>query len=192
MPHSSACNRLALGLTALALIAGILRPADAAGGKQRAQPRAATLGVTSMKVWSPDFQNGQAIPAKFTCDGENVSPALAWSEVPAAAKSLALVIEDPDAPSGMWVHWIVTDLPPQCRELPSGGPVPKGAVQVANDFRRPEYGGPCPPSGTHRYFFRLYALDTPKLAGVTRQNYAAEFKRHALASAETLGVYRRQ
>lgn len=149
-------------------------------------------GGTPMKIWSPEFQDGQPIPARFTCDGEDLSPALAWSEVPASAKSLALVVDDPDAPAGTWVHWVVVNLPPGCEGLPEGGPLPSGAREVTNDFGRPKYGGPCPPGGTHRYYFKLYALDVPALTGLTRQTFAAELDRHAVAKAQTLGTYRRR
>lgn len=145
-----------------------------------------------MKISSPDFAQGQPIPARFTCDGEDVSPALNWSGIPSQAKSLALVCDDPDAPMGTWVHWVVINLPVQTPGLPAGGPLPKGAVQVRNDFRKPDYGGPCPPNGTHRYFFKLYALGTDRLEGLTRSNFAAEIERHALAKAELMGTYRRQ
>jgi Raf kinase inhibitor-like YbhB/YbcL family protein len=145
-----------------------------------------------MKVWSPDFKEGGPIPARFTCDGEGLSPALAWSGVPDEAKSLALVVDDPDAPAGTWVHWVVVNLPPRTPGLAAGGPLPEGAREVPNDFGRPAYGGPCPPSGTHRYFFKLYALDASELTGLTRRTFDAEIARHARAQAQTMGTYRRQ
>lgn len=145
-----------------------------------------------MQIRSPEFQNGQPIPARFTCDGEDLSPALAWSGVPASAKSLALVVDDPDAPAGTWVHWVVVNLPPGTEGLAEGGPLPAGALEVTTDFGRPGYGGPCPPGGTHRYQFKLYALDVPALSGLTRGTFAAELDRHTVAQAQIMGTYRRQ
>jgi Raf kinase inhibitor-like YbhB/YbcL family protein len=149
-------------------------------------------GGTTMKIWSPDFEEGGPIPARFTCDGEDVAPALKWSGVPSEAKSLALVVDDPDAPSGTWVHWVVVNLPPRTTGLDAGAPLPAGALEVPNDFGRPAYGGPCPPGGTHRYYFKLYALDVPALTGLTRKTFAAEIGRHARAEAQTMGTYRRR
>ena len=118
---------------------------------------------------SDAFTQGGAIPSACTCDGENYSPALAWTAPPAGTKSLALIVDDPDAPMGRWVHWVVSHLPPTARALPAAFPDdaerPDGTRQGRTDFGRPGYGGPCPPSGTHRYHFTLYALDaTPPLA----------------------------
>lgn len=108
------------------------------------------------------FKEGGAIPPRYTCIGEDHSPALAWSGIPGAAKSLALIVDDPDAPRG-WIHWVVYNLPPDTsglpEKVPEGERLRNGAVQGRNDFHRHGYGGPCPPSGTHRYRFRLYALD---------------------------------
>ncbi|NTV52747.1 MAG: YbhB/YbcL family Raf kinase inhibitor-like protein [Candidatus Firestonebacteria bacterium] len=144
-----------------------------------------------MQISSADFKSGELLPARLTCDGQNLSPALQWSGVPPAAESLALVCEDPDAPAGMFVHWIVVNLPPASVGIPASGPLPAGAVGVANDFGTTAYGGPCPPRGVHRYFFRLYALDVPSLPTVTRRTLAAELKKHALAQAEIMGRYGR-
>ena len=147
--------------------------------------------VSSMKISSPDFKPGERLPARFTCDGENVSPGLLWSGVPPRAESVALVCEDPDAPGGTFVHWIVVNMPPAATGIPAAGPLPAGAVCVANDFGTTAYGGPCPPSGVHRYFFRLYALDVASLPVVTRRSLAAELKKHALDQAEIMGRYAR-
>ncbi len=145
-----------------------------------------------MLLTSTDFKPGQFIPMLFTCDGENISPALEWQGVPKEARSLALICDDPDAPMGTWVHWIIINIAPATTGLTAGGPLPKDAVEIKNDFGRTSYGGPCPPSGVHRYFFKLYALDVPRLAGVTTRNCEDIFKQHSLARAELMGKYQRK
>lgn len=145
-----------------------------------------------MELSSPAFKDGEMIPRKFTCDGENISPALAWSGVPEDAASVALLVEDPDAPRGTFTHWIYHEIPATQNELPEGG-LP-GARQGQNDFRRPGYGGPCPPPGAaHRYVFRLYALDVhPALdPGAGRQDFLNAIQGHILAQAELTGRYAR-
>jgi Raf kinase inhibitor-like YbhB/YbcL family protein len=144
-----------------------------------------------MRLWSDEFKEGGAIPKLFTCDDRDVSPHLAWDGVPAEAKSLALIVDDPDCPSGIWVHWLVCDIPTGTRSMARGA-VPAGARQVANDFGAPRYGGPCPPSGTHRYYHRLYALDVPRLEGATdKRSFYQLVERHKLADATLMGTYRR-
>ena len=144
-----------------------------------------------MRLWSNDFAHEGTIPRLFTCDDKDVSPHLAWDGVPPTAKSLALIVDDPDAPAGTWAHWLVCDIPPTVREIPRGA-VPAGATQVRNDFGRPSYGGPCPPSGTHRYFHRLFALDVPRLEGASdRRSLYALVERHKLAEAVLMGRYKR-
>ena len=122
-----------------------------------AEQTSARMGI--MEIKSPAFSEGQAIPSKYTCDGKDVSPPITWSETPRGTKSLALIADDPDAPMGTWVHWVIYNLPPGTRqlpeELPTDGRLPDGTIQGKTDFGRAGYGGPCPPSGTHRYFFRL-------------------------------------
>ena len=136
----------------------------ASGGLQAAD-NPVSQGGTSMTitVTSTAFQHGGMIPSQHTCDGANRSPALAWSGVPAEAKSIALIVDDPDAPRGDWVHWVLYDLPADAKGLPESVPQDKllagGGTHGQNDFGRPGYGGPCPPSGTHRYYFKVYALD---------------------------------
>src|ERR1700730_16873973 len=112
-----------------------------------------------MKITSPAFQEGGNIPQKFTCDGANVNPALRLEGITADAKSLVLIVDDPDAPGGSFTHWLIWNIDPKASEI-SEGSAPKGA-QGKNDFGKSGYGGPCPPSGTHRYFFKLFALDQP-------------------------------
>ncbi len=152
----------------------------------------------SLKLTTNAFAPGGDIPAKYTCSASDVSPALALSGAPAATKSLALIVDDPDAPAGTWTHWILYDLPPQTTEVPEAVPkdeqLPSGARQGRNDFRRIGYGGPCPPPGKpHRYFFKLYALDTSlKLKpGATKKEVESAMQGHILAQAELMGKFKR-
>ena len=152
----------------------------------------------TLTLTSSAFADGQPIPRKYTCEGEDVSPPLAWSGVPAQAKSLALIVDDPDAPDPeaprmTWVHWVVVDVPSGTSGLAegaSGGGLPAGAIVGTNDWKRQSYGGPCPPIGRHRYFHKLYALDT--LLDL-RQPTKAEVERamagHVLAEAVLMGTY---
>lgn len=145
-----------------------------------------------MKLISHDFKEGEMIPSKYTCDSEDVSPHLVWDEVPAGTKSLALIVDDPDAPMGTWVHWLVSNIPPSVREIPRGG-LPPNAIQVPNDFGRPNYGGPCPPGGTHRYFFKLYALNTETLPGARdKKSFYKAVEKHKIGSAVLMGKYSRK
>jgi Raf kinase inhibitor-like YbhB/YbcL family protein len=155
---------------------------------------AAQKGVFRMEtvtISSPAFTHGEAIPARYTCDGADVSPPLTIGTTPPEARSLALIMDDPDAPMGTWVHWVVWNIPAHTREIPEDG-LPLGASQGRNDWRRSGYGGPCPPSGTHRYFFRLYALDTPlQLApSTTKADLERAMQGHILARGELMGTYR--
>jgi len=146
-----------------------------------------------MKLQSPAFSHNQMIPAKFTCDGENVSPPLTISEVPAQTQSLVLIVDDPDAPGRTFVHWTVWNIDPATREIPEGTS-PEGAVEGLTDFGTTGYGGPCPPSGTHRYFFKLYAVDTRLAvpASAVKSELEAVISSHATAQAELIGLYSRQ
>jgi Raf kinase inhibitor-like YbhB/YbcL family protein len=152
----------------------------------------------AFELTSPAFKAGDTIPKKHTCDGEDVSPPLAWSEPPAGTRSFALVCDDPDAPVGTWVHWVLYGLPAGARSLPEGvKPLPTledGTQQGTNDFRKTGYGGPCPPHGAaHRYFFRLHALDTrPSLAsGATKAALLKAIEGHVVGQAELMGRYGR-
>ncbi len=124
-----------------------------------------TVGISrSINITSAAFENNAMIPSQYTCDGQNTSPPLSWTGVPAGAKSLAMTLEDPDAPSGLFVHWVIFNMPPSLTGLPAAVPndakLPDGTIQGLNGAGKPGYTGPCPPSGVHRYFFRVYALDT--------------------------------
>jgi Raf kinase inhibitor-like YbhB/YbcL family protein len=155
-----------------------------------------------MNLISSAFQPGGSIPSRFTCDGGNVSPPLAWSGVPGPAKSLALVVTDPDAPDPKapkmtWVHWILYDLPAESKGLREAVPpkgLPAGAFEGSNDWGKTGYGGPCPPIGRHRYVFTLYALDAglPDLRGPSRAALEKAMDGHVLQKAELIGTYQRQ
>lgn len=147
-------------------------------------------GGGNMKLTSPEFENNKFIPKKFTCEGEDVNPALIIENIPKETKSLALIVDDPDAPMGTWVHWVVYDIQPVSRIDENSIPGRQGL----NDFRRKNYGGPCPPSGTHRYFFKVHALD--KMLGLGEAAGKAELENamdgHILDKAELIGLYKRK
>jgi Raf kinase inhibitor-like YbhB/YbcL family protein len=151
-------------------------------------------GVPVMQVSSTAFKEGEAIPEAHAYENKNLSPPLKWADVPAGAKSLAVICDDPDAPRGTWVHWVLFNIPPETRELPAA-PAGKvdvpGAVQGKNDFKKLGYGGPAPPSGTHRYYFKLYALD--KLLdlkeGVTKDEVVKAMKDHIVAQGQLMGKF---
>lgn len=146
----------------------------------------------ALRLTSNSFANGETIPRRYTCDDADVSPHLAWSELPAGVASLALIADDPDAPAGTWVHWVLYNLPPDLSELPEG--VKGVGVQGKNDFGRLGYGGPCPPRGkAHRYFFKLYALDNmlDLKEGATKARLLQAMEGHILAQGEWMGRYGR-
>jgi len=156
-------------------------------------PAIDTSGAVKFKLSSPAFAEGGSIPQKYTCQGDNVSPELNWSEAPAGAKSFALIMDDPDAPGGTFTHWVLFDLPAETRQLAEGA-CPIG-VGGGNSLSQTGYMGPCPPSGSHRYYFRLYALDVPTLnlkAGAARSEVEAALKNHIIGTAETMGRYEKQ
>lgn len=149
--------------------------------------------MTEMKLTSPAFTHTKAIPAKFSCDGDDINPPLAIEGVPREAKSLALVMDDPDAPAGVWVHWLFWNINPATKQIGQGS-VPPEAQQGVNSWERRNYGGPCPPSGTHRYVFRLYALkeqlNLP--ASATRKDLDRAMQGKIVAQTELLGLYSRK
>ncbi len=154
----------------------------------------------ALAVTSTAFRQGGEIPAAHTCEGKDTSPPLAWSGVPAGAKSLALVVDDPDAPDPKaprmtWVHWVLHDLPPSTTGLAEAvKQLPPGTREGVNDWKRTGYGGPCPPIGRHRYFFKLYALDAVlgDLGTPTKAKLEAAMKGHVLAQAELMGTYQKR
>ncbi len=145
-----------------------------------------------MKIKSNDFEHNKMLDAKFTCQGQDISPQLIFENVPEGTKSLALSVVDPDAPGGGFIHWLVYNIPVGIKEIHQGGPPPSGSTEVINDFGKREYGGPCPPSGTHRYFFTVYALDADNLHGLSKSNFTNEIKQHTIETAEIIGLYNKK
>lgn len=171
-------------IAALLLVLTVMYATTAAGkGGRKMEP---------LTVSSPAFELGGVIPLRYTCDGNNVNPPLAIGKAPSGARSMALIMDDPDAPAGDWVHWVVWNIPVQTREIPENS-VPPNASQGRNSWNRNNYGGPCPPSGTHRYFFRLFALDTPLQLGSSSSKADLEraMQGHILAKGEMMGTCRR-
>lgn len=150
-----------------------------------------------MKLVSPAFDSHGEIPRRHSCEGEDIAPALQWSGLPEDTRSLALIVDDPDAPDPAapqrtWVHWVLYDIPPAAAGLPEGGrPLPGGTREGRNDWHRTGWGGPCPPIGRHRYFFKLYALDAalPDLGQATQHGLERAMRGHMLAQAELVGTY---
>lgn len=159
-------------------------------------------GTMSLTLTSADFEAGQLIPSVHTCEGSDSSPALSWSGLPPATKSLALIVDDPDAPDPAapqrtWVHWVLYNIPATASGLAQGvrqHELPIGTLEGSNDWRRTGYGGPCPPIGKHRYFFKLYALDTvlPDLGKPSKGNLEKAMQGHIVAKAELVGLYQKR
>lgn len=190
--------RWVAGLAAMGAAAGLLL---ACGANPSAVQSAGMEKGTEMNFTldSPQWESGGDIPSQFTCDGDNISPSLHWDAPPAGTESLSLVLEDPDAPGGTFIHWVLYDLPAGSRELPENvpqqGDLASGARQGRNSFGKIGYGGPCPPAGrAHRYYFRLYALDrkTGLGSGASRGDLDRAMRGHILAQAEYMGRYKRQ
>jgi hypothetical protein len=150
-----------------------------------------------VKITSTAFQEGGMIPKQYTCDGQDISPPLAWDSVPPSAKTVALIADDPDAPGKTWVHWVVFDLPASAKGLPENVAAQEtlagGGKQGTNDFRKVGYGGPCPPSGTHRYYFKVYVLDTDLGldSKTTKDRLLKAMEGHIIAQGQLLGRYQR-
>jgi Raf kinase inhibitor-like YbhB/YbcL family protein len=151
----------------------------------------------AIKVTSTAFKDGEIIPKQYTCDGNDISPPLTWSGAPQETKSIALICDDPDAPMGTWVHWVLFNLPPASNALPaevsSARVLDNGAKHGKNDFRRFGYGGPCPPGGTHRYYFKVYALDSvlDLDPGITKADLVKAMQGHIIAEGQLMGRYKR-
>jgi len=188
MRHRSSFNRLPL--VGVGILAGLFTTTGS--------PGTMTEGAAAFTLTSPAFTEGTGIPPAYTCEGQDVSLPLAWTDPPSGTNSFALISDDPDAPAGTWVHWVAYNLPPALRQLPEAFPtdaqLPDGTRQGRTDFGRTGYGGPCPPSGTHRYFFKLYALDTLLILapGATVPQLEAAMTGHVLAAARLMGTYRRK
>ena len=179
---------LALALATLALLGCAKAPQPAAMQKE---------DKMGFKLTSTAFKEGQPIPRQHTCDGVDVSPALEWSGAPPSAKTFALICDDPDAPSGTWVHWVLYNLPGDriglVENVPTTEKVPGDGLQGTNDFQKIGYGGPCPPSGTHHYFFKLYALDgeLSLKGGATKAEVLKAMEGQIVAQTQLMGTYRR-
>lgn len=151
--------------------------------------------ASAFEIKSPAFENNGTIPKQYTCDGINISPPLIWNNIPEGVKSLALISDDPDAPAGTWTHWIIFNMPPASKGLQEGVlPIQDMAhetKQGINDFKKIGYGGPCPPDRTHRYFFKLYALDTKLTlqSSITKKQLETAIKGHVVSQAELVGKY---
>ena len=172
------------------LISGLLLPVQAEANPPEAR----------MQISSSSFTAQGSIPAKYTCEGSDTSPPLAWSGLPATAKSLALIVDDPDAPDPKapkmtWVHWVLYNLPAQAPGIAEGGSraLPPATKEGLNDWKRTGYGGPCPPIGRHRYFFKLYALDTvlPDLGKPSKADLLKAMEGHVVGNAELIGTYQK-
>jgi Raf kinase inhibitor-like YbhB/YbcL family protein len=148
--------------------------------------------MAGFKITTAAFDHEGNIPSRYTCDGIDINPPLKIDHIPSSAKSMALIVDDPDAPSKTWVHWVAWNIDPKITEIKENS-VPIGAVQGLNDFRKHNYGGPCPPSGTHRYYFKIYALDTMLDLGNNAEKPDLEkaMKGHIIGQAELMGRYKR-
>jgi Raf kinase inhibitor-like YbhB/YbcL family protein len=184
---------------ALALVPWVVLGCSAPDDGRHANDPSPEPGEHAMRLESPAFGPNEAMDSRFTCEGDDVSPPLAWSGVPEGTKSLALVIDDPDAPDPahpkrVWVHWVVLDIPPTVTALAEGAStaLPTGARTGTNDWGKTAYGGPCPPIGRHRYFHKLYALDTVLgLQAPTKAALEAAMQGHVLARAQLVGTYQK-
>jgi len=141
-----------------------------------------------MKLMSDDFKDNELLDAKFSYRKKNISPHLKWEDPPSNTKSFAVSCNDPDAPGGDWIHWLVVNIPGNINEIPQGGPVP--GIELKNDFGQVGYGGPAPPSGTHRYAFRIFALNIEKLESINKGSFMQKVKEHTIDSAQIIGLYK--
>lgn len=190
--------RFVLGLCCVLLAPILLLPVVSCGNPVPGSAQGEDSAQSSFRIESAAFKEEAFIPARFTCQGENVSPPLAWTGPPSGVRSFALMVEDPDAPAGTWTHWVVYNLPAQARAMevdtPKQGELPNGGLQGMTSFGSVGYGGPCPPPGkAHRYFFRLYALDTVLnlQAGAAKADVLAAMKGHILGEAQLMGRFKR-
>ncbi len=183
--------KAAFALALLLLAGGCAQPAS----ERPAVPAEAEASPMKLKV--DNFNPGDSIPSMYTCDGSDERPDFSWSEAPEGTKSFAVSVIDYDVPKraradGIWVHWLVKDIPAGVSEIRGTAALPAGAEEVANDFGRPGWGGPCPPDKRHDYYFRVYALKVEKLEGVTKENFHGKAKENALAIAEVVANYERK
>ncbi len=193
-------SHIALSMIVIVALSGFLMAGVPAGSEvqNKVEPPKQGGKIMTLSITSKAFTEGGMIPMKYTCDGEDVSPPLAISGVPEKTKSLALISDDPDAPRGTWVHWVLYNLPTGTSELPEKMATKEilesGARHGFTDFGSFGYGGPCPPGGTHRYFFKIYALDVVlNLSGkITKKDLVAAMQGHILAEGQLMGKYKRK
>ncbi len=191
--------RISTPLVLLTFLCLLMGTTGGVYAKEDGASKAAISGASkaAISVASTAFKDGGMIPRDYSCDGRDVSPPLSWAGVPEGAKSLALLCEDPDAPAGIWVHWVMFNIPATANGLPMGVHPDKtlkdGAKQGINSFNKIGYGGPCPPRGTHRYYFRIYALDIElsRKPGLTRSQLQKAMKGHILGQGQLMGRYKR-
>jgi Raf kinase inhibitor-like YbhB/YbcL family protein len=202
MYDSGACHvflspgKLDVGLWCGLLV--LLVPAVSCGSSAHAPAQGSGPSPSGFRIESAAFKEGASIPVRFTCEGEDISPALSWSGAPAGTRSFALIVDDPDAPAGVWTHWVVYNLPAQTNAMDENQPkqarLPNGGLQGLSSFGHVGYGGPCPPPGpAHRYFFRVYALDAVLSLepGASKQQVLAAMKGHILGHAQLMGRFKR-
>ena len=200
--HAFSTSRLrwefGLALCGVVLIPLLVAPAISFGSPPSPSAQTRDSSPAGFRITSAAFHEGASIPVRFTCKSEDVSPPLAWTAPPHGTRSLALIVEDPDAPGGIWTHWLVFNLPAQVQALSENEPkqaqLPGGGIQGRNSFGNIGYGGPCPPAGpAHRYLFRLYALDSmlSLKAGASRQEVLAAIKGHVLGHTQLMGRFKR-
>lgn len=189
--HTSVVGQIALLLTMLS----VLSMALACGPEE---PMIVKEGEMEISLSSTAFKDGERIPAKYTCEGQDISPPLEWGEPPSGTRAFALIMDDPDAPVGVFTHWVIFNIASDSRQLveaiPTQSQLPDGALQGKNDFDRTGYGGPCPPAGpTHHYQFTLYALDQPLdlKAGISKKQLLSAMQDHVLAQGQLTGTYQR-
>ena len=183
-------------VTVLAVVSGLLL----CSCRDREEAESGRIGGEKMdiKITSQAFKQGGLIPPRYTCDGANISPPLQWEAVPEGTRSIALISDDPDAPVGTWVHWVLFNLPAETKQLTENIPpertLPSGACQGSNGFGKIGYGGPCPPGGTHRYFFKIYALDAQidLEPGAKKANLLKAIEGHIIGQGQLMGKYKKQ
>ena len=194
--HTAGLCRLlfvSIWATFVTLVIGSCGPSSSSTALPTEGRQAMAFGLKSSA-----FAQGEPIPTQYTCDGDDVSPPLAWADPPEGTASFALIGDDPDAPAGTWVHWVLYNLPADARSLqeavPSDAQLPDGSLHGQNSWRRLGYGGPCPPSGTHRYFLKLYALDMALdlASGANKDSVLKAMEGHILGQAQLMGVYSRK
>ena len=187
---------VALFITLIILLIGVIilqrGKISKKSGVSKPQPNNTEDFIANMKIVSSTFDNNQNIPSKYTCDGENINPPLTFSVIPNNAKSLVLIVDDPDAPGGVWTHWILFNISPAIQNITENS-VPPEAIQGITSFGSNRYGGPCPPFGTHHYFFKLFALDTKlNLTDKTdSENLQEAMKGHVIEQTQLVGIYSR-